>query len=89
MICDTAKTATGTDMFYGRWRGARGTRVDSADIQVRIALVLVAAAALLSTLHAQAFPWEQLRSLSIGAAETEMAVMAAAIAENPATEPPP
>jgi hypothetical protein len=74
------------DMSYARWRGAH---VDSADIQVRIALVLAAVAALLSTLHAQAIPWEQMRSLSIGAAAAEMAVMAAAIAENPATEPPP
>jgi hypothetical protein len=69
------------DMSYGKWRGAH---VDPADIQVRIALVLAAVAALLSTSHAQAIPWEQMRSLAIGVAAAEMAVMTAAIAENPA-----
>jgi hypothetical protein len=77
------------DMSYGRWRGLRRSRMDSADIQVCIALVLAAVAALLSTLHAQAVPWEQMRSLSIAGVASEMAVMAEAIAERPANEPPP
>jgi hypothetical protein len=76
-------------MSYGRWRGLRRSRMDSADIQVCIALVLAAVAALLSTLHAQAVPWEQMRSLSIAGVASEMAVMAEAIAERPANEPPP
>jgi len=76
-------------MSHGRWRGLRRSRVDSADIQICIALVLAAVAALLSTLHAQAVPREQMRSLSIAGVASEMAVMAEAIAERPATEAAP
>jgi hypothetical protein len=78
-----------SDMSYGRWRGLRRSRADAADIPVCIALVLAAVAALLSTLHAQAVPWEQMRSLTVAGVASEMAVMAEAIAEHPATEPPP
>jgi hypothetical protein len=76
-------------MSYGRWRGSRRSREGSADIPVCIAFVLATVAALLSSLHARAVPWDQMQSLSIAAVTSEMAVMAAAIAECPANEPAP
>ena len=63
--------------------------MDSADIRVCIALVLAAVAALLSTLHAQTVPWEQMRSLSIAGVASEMAVMAGPSLNAPQTSPRP
>ena len=76
-------------MSFGKRRASRRTREDSADGQVCIALVLAAIAALLSTLHAQAVPWDQIPSLSVASAASEMAAMADAIAEHPAAMQPP
>jgi hypothetical protein len=76
-------------MSLGKRRASRRTREDSADGQVCVALVLAALAALLSTLHSQAAPWDQIPSLTVASAESEMAAMADAIAEHPAAMQPP
>jgi hypothetical protein len=77
-------------MLFGKRPAARRMREDAAeDGQVCIALVLAVIAALLSTLRAQAVPWDQVPTLAVASASSGMTAMAGAIAERPVAMQPP
>ena len=76
-------------MSCNRWRGLLRSRVGSADVQIYIALVLAASAALVSILGQQASPVQRLQTLLAAGFTSEAATMAQAIGMDPSTLQPP